>query len=374
MWIRGLYFDRFPPQTHVGFPLNVKRMLGEIAGASLRVLPAEMAHDVGMLILKHRLARILPRPADTLDVPHDLDLSIAIPGWEGLAHPIGLAAGFDKNAVALRGFEDLGFSFIEVGTVTPLAQPGNPKPRMFRLKAESSLINRMGFNNDGHRAVYDRVEAAQLGIPVGVNLGKNKLTLTGNAISDYLKGLIHFKNLGSYIVINISSPNTPGLRELANPEFIRQLKSEIEMQVPELLKKIWIKLDPDLPRKEFMALVEAITAERFAGLILSNTHRVAWPEAGGMSGHVLSHLSSERLTWAHEVHRGGLPMIGSGGGLSGVDVFHKLARGASAVQIYTALVYRGPWAVLHMLEELKAEMLLHGYKKASDVIGCHYRD
>jgi dihydroorotate dehydrogenase len=218
------------------------------------------------------------------------------------------------------------------------------------------------------------VEAAQLGIPVGVNLGKNKQTLTGNAISDYLKGLIHFKNLGSYIVINISSPNTPGLRELANPEFIRQLKSEIEMQVPELLKKIWIKLDPDLSRKEFMALVEAITAERFAGLILSNTHRVAWPEAGGMSGHVLSHLSSERLTWAHEVHRGGLPMIGSGWVLSGVDVFHKLARGASAVQIYTALVYRGPWAVLHMLEELKAEMLLHGYKKASDVIGCHYRD
>ncbi|MEI8025952.1 MAG: quinone-dependent dihydroorotate dehydrogenase [Pseudomonadota bacterium] len=356
------------------FKLNVKRILGELAGASLRVLPAEMAHDLGMLILKHRLARFLPRPADTLAVPHDLDLHIKIPGWGDLAHPIGLAAGFDKNAIALKGFEDLGFSFLEVGTVTPIAQPGNPKPRMFRSKSEYSLINRMGFNNDGHRAVYDRVEGSPLTIPVGVNLGKNKQTLTEHAISDYLKGLIHFKNLGSYIVINISSPNTPGLRELANPEFIRRLKSEIEMQVPELLKKIWIKLDPDLPRKEFISLIETITEERFAGLILSNTHRVTWPEAGGMSGHVLSHLSSERMTWAYEVHRGALPMIGSGGVMSGIDVFHKLARGASAVQIYTALVYRGPWAVLHMLEEFKAEMLLHGYTRASDVIGCHYRD
>lgn len=349
-------------------------MVGEWAGASLRMLPAEMAHDLGMFILKHRIARFLPKPAETLKLPKELDLKVTVPGLGDLSHPIGLAAGFDKNALALPGFVDLGFSFLEVGTVTPQAQPGNPKPRMFRAKGECSLINRMGFNNDGHRAIYDRLEPLQLSIPVGINLGKNKQTLLENSISDYMKGLIQFRNLGSYIVINISSPNTPGLRELANPEFIRELGREIKMQVPELLKKIWIKLDPDLPRRTFMDIVEAISEEAFAGLILCNTHRVVWPEAGGMSGHILSHLSSERLTWAYEVHKGGLPMIGSGGIVSGIDIFHKLARGASAVQIYTGLVYRGPWAVLHMLEELKAEMHLHGFSSVSDVVGCHYLD
>lgn len=354
--------------------MDLRRLLGEGAGATLRLLPAETAHDVGMFILKHRLARFLPRPAETLKFPKELDLKVAVPGLGDLFHPIGLAAGFDKNARALRGFEDLGFSFLEVGTVTPQPQPGNSKPRMFRAKGEASLINRMGFNNDGHRAIYDRLEGAKLSLPVGVNLGKNKQTLLENSLSDFMKGLIQFRNLGSYLVINISSPNTPGLRDLANPDFIHQLGSEIKMQVPELLKKTWIKLDPDLPRKDFTALVEAISDEAFAGLILSNTHRVMWPEAGGMSGHVLSHMSSERLTWAYEVHGGRLSMIGSGGILSGIDVFHKLARGASAVQIYTGLVYRGPWAVLHMLEELKAEMHLHGFSSVSDVVGCHYLD
>jgi len=350
--------------------MNFAANLGEFSAAALRLLPAETAHEIGMHILKFRLARLLPRPKPVFS---GFKLHQKASGIGQLRHPIGLAAGFDKNAFALPGFCDLGFSFIETGTITPLPQIGNPKPRLFRQKGEASLINRMGFNNDGHRAVLERLKTLRLPVPIGVNLGKNKTTPVERSLSDYLKGISQFKDIADYLVINISSPNTPGLRDLANPEFISQLASEVRLQFADSLKNIWIKLDPDMPIKIFQNLVEAIAQSEFAGLILTNTHRVEWPQSGGMSGHILSHLSSERLEWAYQVHQGQLPMIGCGGIFSGIDVFHKLARGASAVQIYTALVYRGPWAVLHMLDELQAEMKLRGFTDLSTVIGSHYQ-
>ena len=347
-----------------------KRVLGEFLGSIVRLFPPELAHDIGIAILRHRLARYLPPPPS---YRKGLDLSCTIPGIGELRHPIGLAAGFDKNARALPGFCDLGLSFLETGTVTPLAQPGNPKPRLFRLKSEMSIINRMGFNNDGHRAIFDRLEALALPCPVGVNLGKNKNTPQDQAISDFLKGIIKFRALNNYLVINLSSPNTAGLRDLATPTFISDLASEVRMHFDDTLPRIWIKLDPDRPKQEFQQIVESIMNEKFGGIILTNTHRVEWPETGGMSGHVLSHLSSQRLEWAWEVHQGKLPMIGCGGILSGIDVFHKLARGANAVQIYTALIYRGPWTVIHMLDELEAEMALNGFRSVSDVVGSYYK-
>ena len=347
-----------------------KRILGEFLGSVLRIFPAEMAHDLGIFILRNRLTRYRPTPSS---YRKGLDLVCNVPGIGELRHPVGLAAGFDKNARALAGFSDLGFSFLETGTVTPLAQPGNPKPRLFRLKSEMSVINRMGFNNDGHRAIFDRLEGLSLPCPIGVNLGKNKATHQDQSIADFFKGIVKFRALNNYLVINLSSPNTPGLRDLATPAFISDLAQEVRMHFADTVGRIWIKLDPDRNRREFQPLVEAVMNEKFAGIILTNTHRVDWPETGGMSGHILSHLSSERLEWAWEVHQGQLPMIGCGGILSGVDIFHKLARGANAVQIYTALIYRGPWTVLHMLDELEGEMALNGFRSVSEVIGSHYK-
>lgn len=349
--------------------MHFRETLGELSGGILRLLPPETAHDFGMKIMEYRMTRLLPKPKPT---HAGINLRQEIEGLGPLAHPIGLAAGFDKNARALPGFYDLGFSFLEAGTVTPLPQPGNPKPRLFRRKGEASLINRMGFNNEGHRAVFERVKSLKLPCPLGINLGKNKFTPPEKAISDYLRGIAQFKDIAQYLVVNISSPNTTGLRDLANPQFIKELASEVRLQFADTLPRIWIKLDPDMGKGHFQGIVKQITEESFGGLVLTNTHRVEWPESGGMSGHILSHLSSERLEWAYEVHKGKLPMIGCGGILSGIDIFHKMARGANAVQIYTALVYRGPWAVIQMLSEFEAEMKLRGMTDVSQLVGCHY--
>ena len=174
--------------------------------------------------------------------------------------------------------------------------------------------------------------------------------------------------LARYCVCNLSSPNTPGLRSLANPDFIEQLSQAAASDK----HRIWIKLDPDMDRVTFQRLVESVTQCGFRGLILSNTHKVNWPESGGLSGSPLAVAAAKRLEWAYEVHRGAIPMIGVGGINSGYDAFERLARGASAIQIYTALVYRGPWAVALILLELMAEMRARGFNSVSDVIGSHY--
>ncbi len=338
--------------------------------ALLRLLPAELAHEIGMWLLERQVLGSLPQAS--LNALVD-GLASPLPGIGDLTHPLGLAAGFDKNARAPHGFAQMGFSFLEIGTITPRPQPGNPKPRLFRLEDQGGLINRMGFNSDGAERVAARLRRLQWRhdpVPLGINLGKNKDTSLEAAIEDYSFGIETFAPYAKYFVVNVSSPNTEGLRGLANEQFLRELAQRHRAD----LHKIWVKLDPDMPRQAFQSLVQALAEAGFQGLILSNTHRVEHPEKGGLSGHPLALQATACLEWAHEVLEGRLPLIASGGILSGQDVFQRIARGASAVQIYTSLVYRGPLAVPLMLAELRAEMELRGYKFLSDVKGSYYRD
>ena len=344
--------------------------MGQAGTAVLRLLPAEMAHDVGMLLLERGLLDVLPAPYVE---PLTAGLQVTLPGIGTLPHPLALAAGFDKNARAPRGFARMGFAMLEIGTVTPQPQPGNPKPRLFRQPGTRALINRMGFNSDGAATVATRLAAHKWRfdqVPLGINCGKNKLTPQDRAASDYLQVMEAFKDLASYFVVNISSPNTPGLRELASPAFIHELADGIGASLP----KVWVKLDPDMARRDFQELVEVIAKRGFQGIIVSNTHRVTYPEVGGQSGHPLAAQATACLEWAHAVHQGDLPMIASGGVLTGADVYQKLIRGALAVQVYTALVYEGPWVIAKLLTELAAELRLRGVHHVQDVIGRYYQD
>ena len=294
----------------------------DLATSALRLLPAELAHDLGIFILNKKLHKLLPEPSYT----PKLDLSMEIPSIGTLKHPVGLAAGFDKNAKAVEGFSDLGFSFLEVGTVTPRPQLGNPKPRLFRYKDQMGIVNRMGFNNHGVAAMksqFDKGRFLENGLTVGINLGKNKDTPQNLAINDYMAGLEEMNGLGSYYVINISSPNTPGLRDLASKSFLKELSTEISSNYADTLSKVWVKVDPDLEKEHFQEVTEAIAEGGFAGIILTNTHRVEIPQMGGQSGHPVSVMSSQRLEWAHEVTSGTLPMIGVGGIISGETSFKK---------------------------------------------------
>ena len=334
----------------------------------LRCLPAELAHDIGMKALQNRWFRsLLPNPEQS----YDKSLAMDVPGIGRLAHPIGLAAGFDKNALAPAAFAQMGFSFIEVGTVTPRPQRGNPKPRMFRQPETRSIINRMGFNSDGAAVVKKRLAGHHWhhhSTPLGVNIGKNKDTREEDALADFNYGLATFAGLADYFVINISSPNTAGLRDLANADFLETLAKDNAT----LLKRMWVKLDPDMPRAVFQDLIQVIGEQGYQGLILANTHKVMRPEAGGLSGHPLISLANRCLEWAFEVHRGEIPTIASGGVISGLDVLEKIKRGADAVQIYTALVYRGPHAVFKILTELQAEMSLLGIDFLSEAKGSQF--
>ncbi len=334
----------------------------------LRLLPAELAHDLGMWILERDLLKLLPLPSfgTRLD-----GLTMTIPGIGQLAHPIGLAAGFDKNARAPHGFARMGLSFLELGTVTPRPQAGNPKPRLFRLDDQMGLINRMGFNSEGAAVVAQRLAGKHWNhepIPMGINLGKNKDTDLSSAIEDYSEGIEKFTPYAKYFVINVSSPNTAGLRGLANEHFLKELAMRHKKDLP----RLWVKLDPDMKKKDFQGLVAALASIGFQGLILTNTHRVERPQVGGLSGSAIAIQSNACLEWAYEVTKGRLPLVASGGILSGQDVFQRIARGASAVQIYSALVYRGPLAVYAMIQELRNEMQLRGFSFLSDVKGSYY--
>lgn len=344
------------------------RWIGKAGTALLRRMPPEVAHRAGMKLLESGATKFLTTHAESL---FDTDLSVSVPGIGRLIHPLGLAAGFDKNCECPGAFADLGFALIEVGTVTPYPQAGNPKPRLFRLPEQRALINRMGFNNDGAKIVSSRVARLNWDhdkVPLGINIGKNRNTAIDRALDDYMEAYQAFKGTCRYYVVNISSPNTPGLRDLASAEFLTTMASAFAREA----QSAWVKLDPDMPKRQFQKVIETISDLGFPGIILTNTHRVEWPTAGGQSGHPLSVSSTKCLEWAWEVHKGQLAMIGCGGILSGSDIYEKIIRGASAVQIYTALVYRGPNVVAEMLEELSAELVLRGVRNIEDVFGTYY--
>lgn len=266
-------------------------------------------------------------------------------------NPLGLAAGFDKNAEAPDAELKLGFGFVECGTVTPQPQAGNPRPRIFRLKEDRAVINRLGFNNEGHAAAAMRLKerAVRPGI-VGINLGANKDS--GDRVGDYVAGYRALAEHAAYVTINISSPNTPGLRGLQNPDELDELLSRVTAARREsgIQRPIWLKIAPDLDREAIDAIVEACIAHGIDALALSNT-TLARPaslmgarkgETGGLSGAPLMLPSTKALAEAFLAANGRLPLIGIGGIASAEDAYAKIAAGARLVQLYTAMIYGGP--------------------------------
>ncbi len=266
-------------------------------------------------------------------------------------NPIGLAAGLDKNARAVRAWAALGFGFVEIGSVTALAQPGNDPPRLFRLPQDQALINRMGFNNQGAEAVAGRLEQLyqRFGpskIPLGINLGKSKITPLEEAPQDYLRSLELLWNYGDYFVINVSSPNTPGLRELQDKDKLEELLSAV-MGFAGSRKPVLLKIAPDLTWEQIDEILELIEAHKLAGLIATNTTirreglQTQIDQTGGLSGKPLQARSLEVLRYL--VAHTKVPVVSVGGIFTAEDVWQRLEAGAKLVQIYTGFIYEGPF-------------------------------
>jgi dihydroorotate dehydrogenase len=275
-------------------------------------------------------------------------------------NPVGLAAGFDKNAEVISEMANLGFGFIEVGTVTPLPQPGNPKPRMFRLPADGALINRMGFNNLGMDAVAENIAAyrknasqAQKGLIIGGNIGKNKVTPNEEAVNDYIKCFDRLFDVVDYFVVNVSSPNTPGLRELQEKEPLQHLLNTLQQRNSKngISRPILLKIAPDLTNEQLDDIIEIIQSTGIAGVIATNTtisrKNLSSPdglknETGGLSGKPLTKRSTEVISYLSKKSNSAFPIVGVGGIHSPEDALEKLNAGASLVQLYTGFIYAGP--------------------------------
>ncbi len=297
------------------------------------------------------------------------------------ANPLGLAAGFDKNARAAPALFAIGFGFVEVGTVTPLAQPGNPRPRLFRLKEDEAIINRLGFNNEGQAAVLARLRKyARLsgrGV-LGVNIGANKNSR--DRIADYAQGARCFADVADYLTVNISSPNTPGLRDLQGPEALRRLLAGVKAVVAERGRAalpVFVKIAPDMDDAALAEIVEAAVEGGAAGLIVSNT-TIERPEslksplrteAGGLSGLPLFAPSTRMLARAWLLAAGRLRLIGVGGVRDAETAWTKIRAGADLVQVLSAFVYRGPSLVADILSGLLERMERAGYAHVSEAVG-----
>ncbi|MCC8423819.1 quinone-dependent dihydroorotate dehydrogenase [Mucilaginibacter sp. UR6-11] len=286
-------------------------------------------------------------------------------------NPVGLAAGFDKNGEIISELANMGFGFIEVGTVTPLPQPGNPKPRMFRVPGDKALINRMGFNNLGVDVVAERIAAyrknapaAQKGLIIGGNIGKNKNTANDNAAGDYIKCFDRLFDVVDYFVVNVSSPNTPGLRELQEKEPLMQLLNTLQQRNNKngVSKPILLKIAPDLTNEQLDDIVEIVQETKIAGVIATNTtidksslsEEKLKKEAGGLSGAPLTKRSTEVIRYLADKSNRSFPIIGVGGIHSPEDAQEKLDAGASLIQLYTGFIYEGPGLIKQINKRLLA--------------------
>jgi dihydroorotate dehydrogenase len=341
--------------------------LFDLATGAVRILPAESAHRFTINALKTGLAK----PAPELDDPR-LAVTLKKSGLS-FPNPIGLAAGFDKNAEVFAQMLAFGFGFVECGTVTPRPQAGNPRPRLFRLSDDQAVINRMGFNNDGLGLYVRRLSAAPRAIGiVGANIGANKDS--EDRISDYVAGVKAVWPYSSYITINVSSPNTPGLRGLQDRGALKELLGRVgaaarEMDAAVKNRPVFLKVAPDLDDKAIADIAEvALAQDWLSGLIVSNT-TIDRPESltsphkdenGGLSGAPLMEKSTRVLAAFHAVIGDRLDLIGAGGIASAADVIAKFRAGAQAVQLYSALVFHGPLLVRRIKAELIAAMNAEG--------------
>ncbi|AAK22515.1 quinone-dependent dihydroorotate dehydrogenase [Caulobacter vibrioides] len=349
--------------------------LHDIAARALHAFDPEDAHGWAIRGLKWGLG---PRDAQ----PDDPILAVKIAGLE-LPNCVGLAAGFDKNAEVPDAMLAAGFGFVEAGTVTPLAQAGNPRPRLFRLTEDQAVINRMGFNNGGLEPFAQRLAARQgRGGVVGANIGANKDAT--DRIQDYVTGLTRLWGLSDYFTANISSPNTPGLRALQTKAALEELLGRLA-ETRAALKvasgadyPIFLKVAPDLEDGEVEAIVETVVGAGLDAIIVSNT-TIARPEtlksrfageSGGLSGAPLLEASTAVLARFHAAAAGRVALIGAGGVADGAGAYAKIRAGARAVQLYSALVYGGPGLVTRIKRDLAARLRADGFAAVEDAIGA----
>ena len=280
-------------------------------------------------------------------------------------NPVGLAAGFDKNAEMFEELSAFGFGYIEIGTLTPESQLGNPTPRVFRIPADKGLINRMGFNNEGLESAVKRLKKNKSHVIIGGNIGKNKITPNEDAISDYEKGFIALYDVVDYFVVNVSSPNTPNLRELQEKEPLKKLLSRLQVLNNEKVKRkpILLKIAPDLTNEQLDDIIEIVFETGIDGIVATNTTisreglsipgaEIEKMGAGGLSGSPLKDRSTEVIRYLSEKSDKKIPIIGVGGIMTANDAIEKLEAGASLIQVYTGFIYEGPGIVKNINQEL----------------------
>ena len=339
---------------------------------AMRILPPEAAHDMTL-----RALGLLPVRRAGPDNP---SLRISAFG-KSFPNPIGLAAGFDKDARVIRPLLGFGFGFVEIGSVTPRPQIGNQRPRIFRLAEDKAVINRLGFNSRGARYVARRLARFRRrheGL-VGVNLGKNKESKS--AAEDYAIAAAQLAAYADYLVINVSSPNTPGLRTLQRIQELDLILAEVKKAIGQPVPPLLIKIAPDLTDEDKEDIATAVPRWQVAGLIISNT-TVARPEAlksarkseaGGLSGPPLFPASTETLHEFYALTSGQVPLIGVGGIASGADAYTKIRAGASLVQLYTGLVFSGPGLVAEIKRDLAALLKRDGFNHVAEAVGADHR-
>ena len=344
--------------------LSLVTMIYPLLRPALFLLDAEKAHRLTIDALK-----LMPqgRPADFGPLATEV-AGMAFP------NPLGMAPGFDKDAEVPDAVLGLGFGFTEIGTVTPRPQPGNPQPRLFRLKEDRAVINRMGFNNGGLKAAVARLTKRKRAGVVAANVGANKDS--ADRIADYLTGIAAFRDLASYITVNISSPNTPGLRDLQGDKELNDLLSAIAAERQAGDPPVFLKVAPDLDAAAPGRIVEAAIKHGIAAIIVSNTTITRPPlqsvhagEAGGLSGGPLRDLAQQRLRDFHAVAKGAIPLVGVGGIASAEDAWARIRAGASLVQLYSALVYEGPGLARRITRGLERLMRQDGFTSIAEAVG-----
>jgi dihydroorotate dehydrogenase len=353
-------------------------------------LPPETAHELAL----HSLS-FSPKLIGRLFARHESSSSALAIERFGLQfkNPIGLAAGFDKDGVALNPLAALGFGFIEAGTVTLHPQPGNPRPRLFRLAADQALINRAGFNNQGAAAFVKRVVRARPQCVLGVSIGKSKITPLEEATADYLASFELVYNVADYVAINVSSPNTPQLRQLQQSEQLSSLLQALQNRNRELQQKtqrarpvpLLVKLSPDLTTNELEQIVDVLTRLQIDGIIATNTtvtrdnlrterSRVAACGEGGLSGAPLRSRSTQMIANLYRLTAGRIPLIGVGGIFTAENAWEKIAAGASLVQLYTGFIYQGPGIAHEINRGLEQILKREGFNRLDEAIGCHTQE
>ena len=334
-------------------------------------LDPETAHDLAIKSLKYN-----PFPSKMFEVEDEQMLSIELLGKK-FPNPIGLAAGFDKSAEVYNSLLKLGFGFVEVGTVTPLKQYGNPKPRVFRLEDDHALINRLGFNNDGMETIKSRIISNRKKGILGINIGPNKETKDQK--NDFCLGLKNFFNIADYITVNISSPNTEGLRDFHDQEklvdllaALNKIKKDNRTTIPLLLK-----ISPDINNSHISEIVDVAIKNNISAIILTNTTNgnrdnlisELKHEEGGLSGDPLHQISTNMIKKFYKELNGKIPIIGVGGVNSGKSAYEKILAGASLLQLYTSFVYKGPATAKNIKKELIQILKAEGVASLKDIVG-----